>query len=357
MMLAFISLLSLSFVQAQPPAPQFPTSPLVRHSFATTEEGWLGMGDIAKVSRTSPPQPTLHFEYMVSKMNLNALVRPLEADVFKGAQRLHFELKTDTDTTVAVMLQEKGGGRFTAVAALPKNLWQDIDLGPTDFTLGKDKNDPADANGKLDMDKVESVTLVDLHVFFLQAEGALATALFPGIVAGPRELWLREFSATTASLPVTTLDGLARPQIGWIGVGGLTLQRAMVGSPLTGRALEATYAVSQGKIAGLLRALPLDALTEKTSLNLSVAAKKSMTLLFQLEDDQGGKFDLTVEVPGLRVARKLSLLLSDFKPANESKRDKIDLARVKQVLILDISGLLESVEQNNTLWLANLEAK
>lgn len=355
MMLAFISLGSILLGQLA--APQLTTPPLVRHTFATTDDGWLGVGEIAKVSRTAPPQPTLHFEYMVSKTNLSALVRPLEPEALKGAQRVHFSLKTDTDTTLAIMLQEKGGGRFTAVASISKNLWQEIDLAPTDFSLGKDKNDPVDANGKLDMEKVESVTVVDLHVFFLKAEGPAASMFFPGIVMGPRELWMREFAITTTPLPVTTLDGLARPQIGWIGVGGLALQRPATGSPLPGRALEASYAVAPGKIAGLLRALPVGALAEKTSLNLTVAAQKSVNLMIQLEDDQEGKFNFMVEVPGLRAVRKLSLALSDFKPANESKRDKIDLARVKQVLILDISGLLESVEQNNTLWLANLEAK
>jgi hypothetical protein len=35
----------------------------------------------------------------------------------------------------------------------------------------------------------------------------------------------------------------------------------------------------------------------------------------------------------------------------------MDVTRVKQIMILDISGITESVQQNNTLWLAHLEAK
>lgn len=332
-------------------------TPLMNHTFATSDEGWLGMGEIAKVSRTAAPKPTLHFEYMVRKGNVGALTRPIESEALKGGQRLHFALKTDTDTVLAVMVQEKGGGRFTAVANLPKNLWQDIDLALSDFTLGTDKGDPADANGKLDLDKVESLSVVDLHVFFVQTESPQLAGLFPGIVSGPRELWMREFTATAAPLPVATLDGLNRPQLAWIGVGGAGLKRSAAGGPLTGTSLEAAYAVGQGKIAGLFRSFATGALTGKTSLNMTVAVAKSATFLVQLEDDQGGKFNTTVEVPGVKIPKKLSLVLADFKPDTDSKRDKIDLARVKQVLILDISGLTESVEQTNTLWLANLEAK
>ena len=90
---------------------------------------------------------------------------------------------------------------------------------------------------------------------------------------------------------------------------------------------------------------------------MTVAVLKSAIFLVQLEDDRGGKFNTTVEVPGVKVAKKLALSLADFKPDTDSKRDKLEVARVKQVLILDVSGLTESVEQTNTLWLANLEAK
>lgn len=342
----------------QPPAPQFPPAPLVRHDFAAGDESWLAMGEIAKVSRTAPPAPTLHFEYMVGKDTLSALVRPFEPGALKGAQRMHFTAKTDTDTVLAIMVQEKGGGRFNAIAVLPKNLWQEIDFSPSELALAKDKGDPADANGKLDTDQIESISILDLHEFFIRSADGPLKALFPGIVAGPRELWLKEFSASTAPLPAAGLDGLARPQVSWMGVGGAEVTRsAAAKSPLSRVSLEASYQVGTGKVGGVFRALPSGALAGKTELSLSMAVLKSATFLVQLEDDAGGKFNATVEVPGVRAARKLTLPLADFKPDNDSKRDKLDVARVKQVLILDISGLTESVEQNNTLWLANLEAK
>ncbi len=330
---------------------------LMHHTFAVSDQGWLGLGDIAKVSRTPAPNPTLHYEYMVRKSNLNTLTRPMEPEALKGAQQLKLALKTDTDTILAVIVQEKGGGRFTAVANAPKNLWQNVDLAIGDFVLGTDKGDPADANGKLDIDRVESLSIVDLHVFFLQADNPQLSGLFPGIVAGPRELWMREFTATATPLPPANLDGLNRPQLSWIGIGGASLKRSVVGGPLPGTSLEASYAVGQAKVGGLFHGLPAGALTGKMSLGMTVAVARSASFLIQLEDDQGGKFNTTVEVAGVKVAKKLALTLTDFKPDNDSKRDKMDLARVKQVLILDISGLTESVEQNNTLWLANLEAK
>lgn len=357
MMFGLTSVLLLGLV-GQPAAPQPPTTALVRHDFSMSDDGWLGLGEIAKVSRTAPPAPTLHFEYMVGKDTLGALVHTFEPGALKGAQRLHFSAKTDTDTVLAVLIQEKGGGRFSATATLPKNVWQEIEFSPSELALARDKGDPGDANGKLDTDLIESVSIIDLHEFFIRTADGPAKALFPGIVAGPRELWLKEFSVGTAALPAPGLDGLARPQLSWIGVGGADLKRtAAAKSPLTATSVEAAYQVGSGKVAGIFHALVSGALAEKTGLTLSVAVLKSATFLVQLEDDQGGKFNTTIEVPGVRSARKLTLPLADFKPDNDSKRDKLDAGRVKQILILDISGLTESVEQNNTLWLANLEAK
>ncbi|MDC6684840.1 hypothetical protein N4Q63_27605, partial [Leclercia adecarboxylata] len=132
----------------------------------------------------------LHFEYMVSKDNLSALVSSFASGTLKGAQRFHLKVKTDTDTVLAILVQEKNGGRFSAVAAVPKNLWQDIDFSPSELTLGRDKDDPKDANGVLDVDQIETVSLLDLHTFFIRNEAPELKALFPAITAGPRELWL-----------------------------------------------------------------------------------------------------------------------------------------------------------------------
>jgi hypothetical protein len=352
-----LGLLTLGQV-GQPPRPMLASPPLVLHDFLRDDNGWLGLGEIAKVSRTPAPAPTLHFEYMVSKDNLGALVHPFEPGAFKGAQRFQLSIKTDTDTVLAVMIQEKGGGRFSAMASLPKNLWQSLELAPADFSLGRDKGDPVDSNGKLDIEQIESVSVIDLHAFFIRMAEEAGKALFPGVLAGPRELWLKEFSASAAPLPAATLDGLNRPQMTWISVGGADLKRVNRAlSPLKVPSLEVAYQVSAGTLGGIFQPLPAGALTGKTSLFLTLAVLKSATLLVQLEDDLGGKFNAQIEVPGVKVPSTKTLVLSELKPDNDSKRDKLDLARVKQVLILDISGLTESVEQNNTLWLANLEAK
>jgi hypothetical protein len=343
-------------LQVAPPAQVAPQPPIQLHRFTTSDEGWLGLGDIAKVSRVSSPRSAIEFGYTVDKRNLNLLVRPFEPGALAGAQRLRFVLKTDTDTPIAIIVEEKEGGRWTAVASVPKETWQTIELAPSDFTLARDSGDPVDTNGKLDVDKISGVSILDLHQFFVRAESP-ALQMFVPVTPGPRTLWLSEFLADSKVLPLNTLDGLTRPQLGWMAVAGLTLKRATVGSPLSLPALEASYSVAPTKVGGMLRPLPTGALTGKLSLNFTAAVLKSTTLLVQLEDELGGKANATVEIPGVRVPKKVTLALSDFKPSDDSKRDKLDLSRVKQVLILDISGLTESVEQANTLWLANLEAK
>lgn len=333
---------------------QPPTLP--KQTFATSDEGWISVGDVAKASWIREPKSALQFEYTVDKRSVNQLVRPLEAGQLTGARHLHFLTKSDTQTTLGFIVQEKGGGRWMAIATVAKEAWQEIDLAPTDFSLGRDAGDPADANGKLDLESVEAVSIFDIHQFLVRADNPAVTALFP-VTPGPRTLWLSAFSASAASLPPTTLDGLSRPQLSWMGIAGVVLKRVATGSPLPGPALEATYSVSASKLGGLFHPIPTGALAGKTGLSLSVAVQKSTSLVVQLEDDLGAKVNATIEVPGIRVAKKITLPFADFKPSDDSKRDKIDLSRIKQVLILDISGMTESVEQTNTLWLANLEAK
>lgn len=360
MMPVLTSLVLLALPGGNPPpaTAQEPVAPLVRHTFSQEDGGWIGLGEIAKVSRTPAPDPTLRFEYLVGKDNLSALVRPFEPGALKGARRFELEVKSDTDTILAVMVQEKGGGRFSAVASLPKNLWQKIELAPEDLVLAKDKDDPADANGKLDVEQIEGVSLLDLHTFFIRMAEGPTKGFFPGITAGPRELWLKSFSASAAPLATALLDGLNRPQLSWVGIGGADLRRTdRSKSPLKLPSVEMSYTVGAAKLAGAFHALPLGVLAGKKELTLTVAAQKSATYLIQLEDDAGGKFNATLEVAGGSVGINKTLTLESFKPDNESKRDKLDPARVKQLLVLDISGLTESVEQNNTLWLANLQAR
>lgn len=346
-MLLFTSFAAL--VALQPPT-------LPRHTFATSDEGWIALGDVAKASRVSQPRSALQLEYTVDKRSINLLVRQVDVGQLAGAQQLHFLVKCDTDTTLAFMVEEKGGGRWMAIATVSKGTWQEVELAPTDFSLGRDAGDPTDANGRLDLDKVSTLSLLDIHQFLVRVENPALQSLF-SVATGPRTLWLGEFSASVTPLPATTLDGLARPQLGWTGIAGVSLKRVIAASPLQVPSLEATYSVAANKVGGLFRSFPTGALTGKTSLTLTAAVLKSTSLLVQIEDELGAKFNVMVEVPGVRVAKKIVLPFADFKPSDDSKRDKIDLSRVKQVLILDISGLTESVEQTNTLWLANLEAK
>lgn len=350
--------------EAATPRPAAPERLLLEQTFARDTEGWTAFGEIARVDRTDDaalvPRPgasALRFEYTVDKRFLGAMTLPLEPGKLAGAGNFAFQVRAAVDSTLAVTLEEKEGGRFIAVFHAPKGLWQNVALSPSEFLLSKGENDPVDANGKLDLDRVQSIGILDLAQLFVRSDNPAIATLF-GALAGPRTLLVSGVRVGVAPLapPGYPLDGLARPQIGWIRLGGVQVKRTGAG-PIPGTSLEAAYRVGPGAVAGLVRPLPIGMLTGKESLAFTAAVEKSATLMIQLEDDRGGKFSQTVSIAGVRAPKRVTLPFTDFKPTDDSKVDRFEAARVKQILVLDLSGLLESADQSNTLWLAGFEPR
>jgi hypothetical protein len=340
MMPPFISVFAaLFFLQTQAPKP-----------LLSGDDGWVGLGDVAKVSRVATD---IKFEYEVDPRSMNLLALPVQSGVIAGAEQLQFSVKAESDAPLGISLQEENGGRYTAFILVQKNIWQKIQLAASDFILNHDPNDPKDTNNTLDMDKVNGIAIVDINQLFVKNDGI--KALF-AIKAGPQSFSIKEFSVLSAPKLAASLDGLARPQLGWIGVGGGTVKKVSPeSSPLSVASVSLSYESAPLKIAGLIRALPAKALSNKKQLRFSAAVQKSTSLLVQLEDDLGGKFQTTLEVPGVRSPKTLTINFADLKTADDSKTQKFDAARVKTLIIADISGITESVEQSNTLWLARLE--
>jgi hypothetical protein len=337
--------------------------PLVRQTFAKDTDGWIAIGEITKALRTDDPAlvrtkgaSALRFEYTVDKRFFSALVLPVAPPLsLDKAGSVRFAVRPDTTTTLACFLQEKDGGRFVALFHAVGGAWQDVQFAPSDFLLSREKGDPADANGTLDGDKIESVAVSDLAMLFVRDE-ALGKALF-GVTPGPRALSLADFEVSARPLTAAGIDGLARPQVGWTGFGGAGLKRVTDG-PLAGPALELSTHAAPATFVGAVRAFGPGAFSRADSLELSVAATLSATLLVQLEDDRGGKWNATVTVPALKSPKKVTLPLADFRAADDSKAPgPMEKARLKQLVLLDVSGLYDSVDQRNTLWVNGIAAR
>ncbi len=330
------------------------TLALAEGGLPTAEPGdWVVAGEVKK---SIPLSGELRFDYKIDPAELGAMMLPLPGG-FKDARAARFEVKTDGPRTLAVTLEEKNGGRWLAVVATPKSDWQKVELSAADFSLSTGPGDPKDTSGKLELSSVQSLGLLDLDMLFVRDKSPVAQLFFPDAIAGPRFLTLREvnFSATAPAAP--GLDGLTRPQASWLPVGGLRMKRVAM-SPLDSPALEATYRSGATRVGGMIRPLPPKSLAMKTALTLSLASEKPATLRLQLEDDRGAKWDIPISVPGEKKKKTVRLALSDWNPSQDSKDPdaRFDVARIKQIALIDASGLAGAETTENTLWLGGLSA-
>lgn len=359
-------LLCSRFAQAERP---LLTETFLSQTFEEELGSWVSIAPTAKVSLTHDKahikegKGALQFDYGVRKGEMNALYFPLEKAPLAKATALKFWLKSDTISIFAVVLEEKGGGHYMAAFTVPKEQWQKVELAPEDFALNNNENDPKDPNGKLDMEQIERIGVIDVAQIFVQGDENLLQ-LF-NIKEGARVFHLDSLMATDEALPkssvrmgdVLTLDTYVRPQMSWVSVGGLTLNR-IEGKPLEGMGVEAKYHQTQGKIGALLKTFPVGTLKDAKQVALTVASQNAIKLVVQVEEKSGGKYSTTIEIKGGSERTDFVLNLADFKVAQDSKdsNDHLDADQIYQIVLIDLTGATESVDRDNTLWLNRLRA-
>ena len=184
MRLVVMVFLAATAASAQPEA-------LLRQTFDSDTSGWMAMGKGGSVRAS---EGTLAFTYELKARQAAVAVLPAPA-VLRRMQRLRFRVKADRDAPMAVLLSEKkpGGGNYTAQFWAPANVWQQVELSAADFAAADGATDPVDLDGKLDLDAVEGIGILDLGAFFLaQAENAS----FPVAVdaaGGTHTVWIDDF--------------------------------------------------------------------------------------------------------------------------------------------------------------------
>ena len=235
-----------------PPKPASPYELLVT-AFDAGIDGWVAFGDGSKVSSTHEASKikfgkgSLAFEYALEKGKIGGMILPVEGGKLAKMKSLRFWVRADHTLPLVVALQEKDGGRYTVTFTAPADQWQQVELAPEDFALASDKTDPKDPDGKLDLDKVENIGIMDMGVMFAQSDDATVAKLF-NAPKGVHTLLLNEFVARSDAAPTTAaadkktaaMDGLSHPQLGWFGLGGAEI-RSATGKPLDGKSLKATY--------------------------------------------------------------------------------------------------------------------
>ncbi len=371
----FASLAALSAFAALTAVAQTPSAPIMETKFAKDADGWMAFGDGATVKRvageggdTDTRKGALQFDYKLAKGNISALFLQVNPDEIARAQSFKFSVKAAQSTAMVAAVQEEGGGRYLAFFQVPANKWQPVTLGISDFTLSEGKDDPKDDNGKLDVNKIQNVGLTDLGMILVQGDEGVAK-LF-GVSPGARSFQIGPFSVTSDTLPGASflskseprLDTFQHPQIGWIVIGGAEVTRSS-GGPLSGSGLKATYKQETGKVVGLARMFPRGFLVGRDGITFRVASEKSALLIVQIEEQDGGKYNIPLTLDGKKADgtltdREIKLAWSEFKPADDSRdpNNKLDLDRVHQILFLDVAGLVNGTGNTNTLYIGGIRA-
>jgi len=128
-------------------------------------------------------------------------------------------------------------------------------------------------------------------------------------------------------------------------------------SPLGERSLEVDFSVEPGKVAGALRPLPETTLAGVGTLRTRFSSSDPISLVLMFEDAAGGKFTQTIELPGANLLRTVDIALEKLTKAEDSKTDRIDGRRIRQVLLLDLSGMSGGPKRFRTVWTSGWEPR
>jgi hypothetical protein len=340
-------------------------APILQSTFAGGEDGWTVVqiaGTGAKATAVHDAEHlkvgtgSLKVDYTVGPNQMAAAVLPIAEGAAAKMASIHFWVRPDANAPLLLTLVEKGGAEYNCPFTAAKGKWQEVALSSSDFLLNVDAGRPADPDGKLDMDQINAVSLVDMEQFL--GQNATVAGIL-GVQPGARALYLSDFQLSAKPLPAaesaSLIDGFARPQPNWAVVNATA---SLVNeAPLNARALRLDYNLVSGKAAGAFHRLRLGQLVGKRTIDFRVAAASACHLLVQLEEKSGGKYNATVEVPGGSAAVDRSVDLSEMAAAEDSKDDngKLDLDQVKQMTILDITALIDAPGRN-TLWIGPVSA-
>ena len=342
---------------------------LLRHDFDTNSEGWVAMGPNASVGTTNrvgsakQGRGALEFRYDLSK-TFAAAVLPIDF-ALQRMKRIRFWAKSDHDTSVALLLAEhKPGGDYTAWFWAPAGQWQLIEFTPADFAVGDGPKDPVDPNGKLDLDQVEGIGILDLAYFRNTLRQSGATNLIIAEASGDHTLLVDEFEVLSSASPEKTtpanamrLDGFDRGFLQWVTIGGMKLS-------LKNKAMEVVYQRTEGKIALLTQRLSQMNLSKTKAVSIDLSSETVIALSIELKMAGGGsgpRYSATIPVKASAGTdpQHVELSFSDFDHDENSPAGPpmLDPTIIKSIWVVDISAMVGGELGPNKLVISALNAQ
>jgi hypothetical protein len=343
-------------------------SAVVLHStFETDTAGWTAVGG----GSLAVSHGALELSYELGTKNFSGALLPVSVKL-APTQRLRFSVKSDHDTTIAVVLIEKnpGGGHYSAWFRAPANSLQQIELSAADFSTDMGPNDPLDADGKLDFDQVQAILIADLAHFLGQLSDRPNFPIIVSRPAGRHRLVLASFEILNGSsgrLPASEtlipIDSFDRGFQEWLTLGGMNLKLSPRDNPLGEPGLEASYEQSEGQFPLLLHRLSNFDLAKAKRVSFDIASEHEATLLISLElkkpGGDGPRYTLTIFPPGDRKVFHVNLELADFQRDQSqpnTAQARLDPSQLNSIAIMDISAAAGGEAGPNKIWIGKLEA-
>lgn len=353
----------------------YAATPILRSTFDDSTGAWAVMGGTGTLRLTRDAaeeresRPSLAFDYEIAAKKFGAAILRVEPASLATMDQIHFWVKSDHATTIAVVLSEKGGGNYTAMAWSPGGVWQEVKIQPRDFSLGDRVSDPPDPDGQLDVDQVQGIGIADLGQLFGAAQ---ANARMPFVVsqsAGNHTLLVSGFEVLSgASAGASTgndklvIDGFDGPQLSWLSPGGATLRLDTSRDHAPGPAMEVAYNLVDEAAIYFARNLPPEIPANITHISFDIAAEKPAQLIFSLQEKgsgrgEGPRYHTTVEVRGGGKTDHRDLALSAFVLDQNGPPDTtgaLNIAKGKTLGIGDISAAANGDHGPNRIWLSNM---
>ena len=326
--------------------------------FADQTDPWTVFGDGGRIERMSEPA-ALGFHYRLDAGQIQLLSLPVPRGRLDGVQGLEFSARADHDASVVLSMEEQGGGRWSATFTLSRGDWRPVRLNLADFVLSVGAQDPADDNGRLDVDRVQQLSLVDAASFV--ANVSPAAMGFFGLEAGDRILRLRDlrFLSRPAAPRVgpPSLAGFDTPQPMWMVLGAERVEFGAAG-PLRSPGLALTYERRFGRAMSAMRRVPLGLLDGTRALTLTAASTERVQLVVKLEQADGGRFEAKLPLQSGGPLKAYRLDSAAFTASDDNKRgvDRLEWAKVTQLNLVEAGGLLGPGGRNQ-LWLADVSAE
>ena len=181
----------------------------------------------------------------------------------------------------------------------------------------------------------------------MKPSGWIATSLF---AVGACVAWAQD----PAALVKTTF---AEDAGGWIPIGQnskiVIYHDPALGAPTTG-ALRLNYGVNKGEINALILPTPLGSLKTAKSIKLSVRADATTVLAIALQEEEGGRYVATFQVPKDKW-QPIELSTGDFALAMEADAPKdpngrLDMDLISGIFVADIAQLFALTDEAKGLF-------